>query len=213
MERSTVVAAVDRHFAVTGSGLLPWPNPRPTGEEPSEEEYSRVLDPDKYRLLGARFEAWARALADSGAATRVEGDSAWLERPSVHPSRAERLLPTRPGCLPLTVLHTRIETCAEAALVLGVGEPAVEVARLPDCGCDACDDGSQPLLDALDDWLWHVVSGAFTRVAGGCRWVMSTEQGWSAEGDFDHDEPARWLAFAAEVVPGRTVTRGPAWFG
>jgi hypothetical protein len=162
-------------------------------------------------LLGARFEAWALALVEAGAATRVAGDTSWVERPPVHPTRVERLLPTRAGCLTLTVLHTPIETCAEAALVIAVGEPAVEVARLPDCGCDACDDGSQPLLDQLDGHLWHLVSGAFTRVEGGGRWVMSSEHGWSADGEFGRDEPARWLAFAGEHVPGRTVTRGLPW--
>jgi hypothetical protein len=43
--------------------------------------------------------------------------------------------------------------------------------------------------------------------------VVSTDLGWSAEGDFAGDEPARWLAFAGEHVPGRTVTRGRPWWG
>jgi hypothetical protein len=211
MDRATLVGAVDRHFATTGRGLLPWPNPRALGAAPRDEEYSRVLDPQKYRLLGARFEAWARSLVEAGAATRDESDAAWVNRPSVHLARTERLLPTRDGCLPVAALHTRIEDCAEAGLVIGVADPAVMAACIPDCGCDACDDGSQPLLDQLDDVLWHVVSGAWTRVAGRGRSVVSSEHGWSAEGDFARDEPGRWLAFAGEHVPGRTVTRGAAW--
>jgi hypothetical protein len=212
MDRATLLRAVDRHFAATGRGLLPWPNPRALDAAPGDDEYSRVLDPDKYRLLGARFEAWALALVDCGAATRDDADATWLDEPPVHSTRAERLLPTRAGCLPLTVAHTRIEDCAEAGLLVGVADPAVVAALLPDCGCDACDDGSQPLLDQLDNVLWHVVSGAWTRVSGHGRSVVSTDQGWSAEGDFAGDEPARWLAFAGEQVPGRTVTRGVPWF-
>ena len=132
-------------------------------------------------------------------------------------SRAARraslvLLAVLMTALPVTVRHTRIEDCAEAGLLIGVADPAVVAALLPDCGCDACDDGSQLLLDQLDDVLWHVVSGGWTRVVGHGRSVVSTDQGWSAEGDFARDEPARWLAFAGEHVPGRTVTRGAPWF-
>ena len=37
-----------------------------------------MLDPGKYRLLGARYEAWARTLVDVGGAVRTDGEP-WAE--------------------------------------------------------------------------------------------------------------------------------------
>ncbi|MCY3863114.1 MAG: DUF6226 family protein [bacterium] len=45
----------------------------------------------------------------------------------------------------------------DAGVSLGVGDPAVLVLAAPDCGCDACDSGSQ---DALDEYMLSVVTGS-----------------------------------------------------
>ena len=60
-------AVVESAFAVTGRGLARWPDPHPD-RSPLEEEYSRVSDPAKWRLVGARADAWCRALVETGLA-------------------------------------------------------------------------------------------------------------------------------------------------
>ena len=42
---------------------------------------------------------------------------------------------------------------------LGLGRPALVLAILPDCGCDACDTGSARLLEELDQTVVSVVTG------------------------------------------------------
>jgi hypothetical protein len=48
---------------------------------------------------------------------------------------------------------------------------------LPDCGCDACDSGSDDLLSAIDEVIGHVVAGPFV-VLRGHRWDAQ----WSPDG-------------------------------
>lgn len=207
MDRTALTDAVETAFAATSRGLRPWPNPRPTGTAPHEEEYSRILDPAKYRLLGARFEAWAQVLEAQGLCHRLRDvDSAWREKPSVFATRTERLDPVRPGALSLVAIHSRIDDCLEAGVVIGAGNPATAVAVIPACGCDACDDGSDPLLEEIDDSVWGLVSGAFIEVRQGDRWVRTLGDLWRAEG-LEHDEPEAWLADPGD----RDVTRGAAW--
>ncbi|RUQ45316.1 hypothetical protein D8M15_03670 [Micrococcus sp. HSID17228] len=52
--------------------LPTWPAPHPDGAPPREEEYSRVTDPQRYRIAGARALVWAEVLAEAGAAV-VDG--------------------------------------------------------------------------------------------------------------------------------------------
>ncbi|SDP43276.1 hypothetical protein SAMN04489867_2440 [Pedococcus dokdonensis] len=207
MDRTAVMAAVERAFEETSHGLAPWPDPRPDGRAPLEEEYSRLLDPAKYRLLGARFEAWARVLESEGWCRREpDADVEWVDLPGVAVTRTERLAPTRSGALDLAVVHSRIDTCDEAGLVLGVGTPAIHVGDFPGCGCDACDAGSEPLLEDLDETLWGLVSGAFVDVSDGERWARSFGDRGAASGLTAGDYEA-WLADPGD----RLVTRGAAW--
>lgn len=206
VDRTMMLAAVEDAFTLTARGLDPWPDPRPDGRPPLEEEYSRLLDPGKYRLLGARFEAWAQALESMGLCRRfAAADVDWVDLPTVAVTRTERLDP-HPGALSLIVVHSRIDDCAEAGLVLGVGSPARAVANLPGCGCDACDDGSEALLEDLDDTMWGLVSGAYREVREGDRFARSLGDRGSGQGlaDGDHE---RWLADPGD----REVIAGAAW--
>src|SRR5699024_2075680 len=58
-----LLADVEHAFAVTGADTPPWPDPHlgPGGRDVPvrEEEYSRCLDPGKYRIVVTRAEAWA----------------------------------------------------------------------------------------------------------------------------------------------------------
>jgi hypothetical protein len=184
-----LMAAVEAAFAVTGRGLARWANPRDVGE-PAEDEYSRVTDAAKWRIVGARAEAWFTALEAEGLA-RIERDALveWVEEPRVRTSRTDRAVPTRGGAIPLVVARSQIGDVPDAGVAIGVGDPAVCVQWLPDCGCDACDSGSQNELDFLDEILLGIVAGTFRRLKRpGCTITQFHPDGWSAScssGRFD----------------------------
>jgi hypothetical protein len=191
--------AVDKAFALTGRGLARWPDPHPD-RTPRDEEYSRLSDPAKWRILGARAEAWLIALVDAGLAAMEEGALVqWQVTPRTIVSRADRAVPHRAGAIPLVVARSRLGPEDDAGLTLGAGDPAVPVAWIPDCGCDACDSGSQDVLDELDEYIFGVVSGAFRRLWSGDRYITviggkRRSASWSASGRFDRDEVEAILA-------------------
>ena len=192
-----LLPAVERHFDGRAADLAHWPDPHP-GRAPLEEEYSRCLDPAKYRILGARVNAWAQALADAGVAETV-----------VHASGLD-LVPRRRDALSLTVTLEGFEGLTDNLVQLSVGETVLT--RLPDCGCDACDDGSDQLLRALDETILHVLDGGVLQVSGPQgRVVTTTLDGWSASGRFDRDEPDRWVADARTGQSRHEVLEGAAW--
>jgi len=61
-----LIREVEAAFAETGAATPGWPHPHPGDVRPAEEEYSRESDPAKYRILGARVQAWSRALVATG---------------------------------------------------------------------------------------------------------------------------------------------------
>ncbi|HEX7349966.1 DUF1990 domain-containing protein, partial [Brachybacterium sp.] len=178
-----LLAEVEAAFAVTGTDTPPWPDPHlgPDGEgrDSLEEEYSRCLDPGKYRILWSRAEAWAQVLTARGWATRVESEGAdlrsgirWATPLRLPLHRATVLRPRRPGAQALVLARTASEDAVGSSdlagadaqilgLEIGMGEPAVPVSTVPDCGCDACDSGSRDLLETLDRTLLSIVDGSF----------------------------------------------------
>lgn len=177
MSQFRIVAAVDAAFEVTGRGLAPWADPHPD-RSPRDEEYSRLEDPAKWRIVGARAEAWMVAAVELGLAT-VERRAAveWRKQPGTIISRTDRVIPLAPGALPLVVARSRLGDVDDAGVTLGVGDPAICVALFPDCGCDACDSGSQDVLDDLDTYVLSVVSGAFRRLSSGDQEITVIEGG------------------------------------
>ncbi|MYA74672.1 MAG: hypothetical protein F4Y27_08350 [Acidimicrobiaceae bacterium] len=162
-----LVESVDAAFVETSRGLAGWEDPHPD-RQPSEEEYSRVTNPQKYRILRARAEAWLNALAATGLA-EVETDIEveWEEPPWVDVVSVQRALPRASGAIPLVFGWTRSEI--DGGVVIGVGEPTLVVEVIPDCGCDACDSGSQDILDLLDEYVLGVVTGEYRRLRRGKR--------------------------------------------
>jgi hypothetical protein len=180
-----LLAAVDAAFEVTGKGLESWPAPHPD-RPPLEEEYSRLTDATKWRILGARAEAWIVALADAGLAV-VEPNAAiqWAAAPGTVISRTDRVVPHAAGALPLVVARSRMGDVDDAGVTLGAGDPAVCVTAIPSCGCDACDSGSRRELDELDAHLLGIVTGAFRRLSAGDRKITVIGPGTrSASGPF-----------------------------
>jgi Family of unknown function (DUF6226) len=187
-------SAVDATFALTVNGLTPWPDPHPD-RTPLDEEYSRLLDPVKWRIIGARAEAWIVALVDAALAT-VERDAPvrWRAEPGTEISRTDRVVPLADGALPLIVARSRLGDVEDAGVTLGAGNPATCVAWFPQCGCDACDSGSQSELDDLDRHIVAIVSGSFRRLADANRQItVLDDDGWSASGLFQRHEVAAIL--------------------
>ena len=159
-------------------GMPSWPNPHPQKTSPREEEYSRVSEPDRYRIVHARAQVWAGELgAVPGLAVEPlapapldeGGHLGWFDR-------GVRLASPRPGTLPLLLLERDVRLpeldASLAVLHISVVEPQIAVAMVPDCGCDACDWGSLDLLRAVDRTIGTVVGGPFAALRG---------EGWHAQ--------------------------------
>jgi Family of unknown function (DUF6226) len=163
MEMSALMAEVEVAFARTAAGLERWHDPHPPPDRiVSDDEYSRVTDPAKWRIIGARADAWIDALVTLGlAAVERDADPDWVEAPAANVTRSDVVTPSIEGGLRLVVCRSRIEDVPDAGVTLGVGDPAVRIAFIPDCGCDACDSGSQDVIDHLDSYIRPVVAGEF----------------------------------------------------
>lgn len=196
-----------------------WPDPHPDrlDRPPGDDEYSRLTDPGRYVVVHARARAWAEELRDVLGA-RVDrlppppDDGAVGSRRAF--DRGVRVTSPRPGTLPLLLLERDVREGPQAeplsVLVLAVARPEVEVDTFPDCGCDACDDGSAPLLEALDESIGHVVGGPYVALHAatwGVRWHPDGLRAHS-EGarSFDH---ARLARICRQLVAGEDV-RPPA---
>ncbi len=190
-----LLAAVEAAFAITGQGLAPWPDPH-LDRSPLEEEYSRLLDPAKWRIIGARADAWLVALVDAALAI-VERDASvrWRVEPGPQISRTDRVGAFADGALPLIVARSRLGGVADAGVTLGLGDPVTCLAWFPHCGCDACDSGSHSELDHLDRHIVGVVTGSFRRLTDGKREItVLDDNGWSASGQFQRREVEAILA-------------------
>jgi Family of unknown function (DUF6226) len=181
-------AGVDASFTVTGRGLRRWPDPHPD-RSPRDEEYSRVTDAAKWRIVGARADAWVTALVDEGLAKVDAGTPvAWRSPDAVAVGRSLRVVPRAVGAIPLVVARSALGGDEEAGVTLGAGDPTVRIATIPDCGCDACDSGSQDVLDELDQYVAGVVSGACRWLSSGERTIRVLADGWNASGMFQRGE-------------------------
>lgn len=160
-------AAVDPAFEVVGRELAPWPAPHPD-RPPLEIEYSRLTDAAKWRIVGARAEAWIIALVDAGLAT-VERTTevGWKVPPATVISRTDRVVPRAAGAKPMVVARSQLGEVPDAGVTLGVGDPALCVAWFPQCGCNARDGGFREVLEDLDSYVLGVVSGAFRHLTSG----------------------------------------------
>ena len=141
-----------------------------------------MTDAKKWRIIGARADAWVIALVDAGLATvERRTEVAWRVPLSTVISRADRVTPRAAGALPLVVARSQLADVEDAGVTLGAGDPAICVTWFPHCGCDACDSGSRDVLDDLDAHVLAVVSGTFRRLSSGRSEItMIGDGGWSA---------------------------------
>lgn len=190
MDEVGLHAAVDEATERLRGGLQPWPPRRPPGEQPLDEEYSRVTDPGRYELLDVRARAWEQVLTPWA---ELDGD-VLRPRASGVPLRLERF---REGA----VLQLR----------LAVGDPPLELERLPDCGCDACDSGWADLCAWLDELVLNVVLGGLVVVQPPGGLVVDYRDGRRASGLRVRDTDALVERARAGVSPYPHVV-ATSWF-
>lgn len=216
MDTETLRRSLAEAFAVTSAMNPPWPDPHPDMQDPLEEEYSRCLDPGKYRILGARLDAWVQALTGLGLGTAHEVqaiDQAWRDGPVDDVDRVIWVRPVRTGAIPLLVGFQQFDGVANAAVVVGAGEPAVLLLSQPACGCDACDDGSDYLLGELDEHVLAVVTGDLVHVAAKNGTIVATGSGCSANGSLAGFRDFQHLLSQARAGQSRhRVVHGDPWW-
>ena len=124
-------------------------------EGPPEEAYSRVTNPERYQPLHAAATELLDRLEREFAVDRLEGhdaDEDWsgvtLARPPI------RLVPRDPQAAPITVAFTDFP-----GLYLKPGSWRSEL--FPNCGCDACDEMPDELIEKMIGMVEAVVSGGF----------------------------------------------------
>ncbi len=181
--REELLAAVEAAFAETGAAFPGWPDPHDE-DGPADDEYSRVTDPGRWLILGARADAWLKALTELDiAAVERNAEVEWVQIPGPILFRVDLVVPRAVGALPLVVARSRLGNVTQAGVTIGVGDPAVCVTWLPDCGCDACDGGSQYEVDRLDEHMLGIVAGTYRRLQKGERTIEVIDgNGWSAKG-------------------------------
>ncbi|SDJ48356.1 DUF6226 family protein [Streptomyces indicus] len=155
----------------------------------------------------------AAAAGARPAAGRPGAAEVWLREPEVAVDSAVRLRPVRSDAVPLVFGFSAMDGVPGTVLTLGAGEPAVELARLPDCGCDACDDGSEGILESLDEVVLAVLTGTFVALdAGRGRTVTALGDSWSA-----HDWTGTGQSVDEAIAAARQgrsphhVVQGAAW--
>lgn len=206
-------------FRAAGAPTPPWPDPRPDGRQPTDEELESCKDPGKFRIVAARAEAWAAALEKLGLADleRIEdAEALWRELPWHGLSeRMIRVRPRRADAVPLLIGFRSLENEPDAVVALGAGEPAVLVSNHPECACDACDNGSRPLLEEFDDNILSVVTGRLVHVQLPTFVAVSTLRGTVLEGEVTGVSNSRFEDLFAEVRAGRSelpAVYGPRWW-
>lgn len=210
-----LLAHVGRAFERTGAGTPGWPDPHPD-RSPREEEYSRCLDPDKYQILRTRIDAWVEVLESRGIviADSVEpSPRTGAVRGPEHVRRVRRLAPTREGGLGVHLGETIVDG-DPFGIDLGVstagGESSVVLLdTVPDCGCDACDSGSEDLLAVLDGWILSVARGGVVHARSATASVSRTIDGWAGSGA--GAEPDLWLDESLPAPPGVERWVGEPW--
>jgi hypothetical protein len=203
--RARVAASYDR------LGLPSWPNPHLGMASPREEEYSRVTEPNRYRIVHARARVWADRLGDSAgvhietlapAPLDDEGHLGWFDR-------GVRLTSSRPGTLPLLLLERDVRLAELdaylAALHISVRQPEVILGIFPDCGCDACDSGSDDLLRAIDETISHVIGGQYVVLRGKGWHAQWHPDGGESGGTGRGPDHAQVMELCRQLATGRDV--------
>ena len=207
-----LLAEVDRAFAVTGARTPGWDDPHPD-RRPAEEEYSRCLNPGKYRILQARVDAWVQVLGLRTLATTTEtAPEPWVGGLRLPDGiiKVRLIEPEHPGGLTLALASTLVdgEPFGFDVGIARSGMPTAFVDAVPDCGCDACDSGSADLLRTLDGWVLTVTRGGVVHARAESAHITKTIDGWKASGSGFREA---WLDESSPVPDSVTRWIGEPW--
>lgn len=214
MNLTDLMDAVNRRFVAFDP--VSWPDPHPNMSAPSDEEYSRVTRPERYDIIRQRCDAWVDVLTE-----RLEAVSAPCEPVAFHGvpgGSARRVCASMSGTLALIVSPTHGPSLDGVLLAAADSRGTFGIRPVPVCGCDACDDGSQALLDEIDAVIASVVTGDLVVLEGGGESVTRSGDGTYALGSIGvpHDVAMLLtdLIAAGEPVdlpPGVTARWGRPW--
>ncbi len=196
-------ALVEQRYATLD--VPSWDDPHGTSGPP-DEAYSRVTDPDRYRIVHVRARVWAEVLAER-LGVQVEPLEPFLdpEQPSRVVVGGYRLLPPAPGARPMLLAEIEVRDEDEPPLpVLDVvlDRPGFTVGSHPHCGCDACDAGSDDELRGIDRSVMEVLTGPYAMLRGD-GWTATRGGGHASAGglvDLDHK-----ITLAERVAGGEVV--------
>lgn len=160
----SLLREVAEAFTVTGSDTPGWPDPHLDPDvpfarrNPEDEEYERCLDPGRYALTQARGAAWVKVLQERKAVASLK---------ETHPGPGRAVLNVSPrrgelGAQPLVLKYEYFifDTGHAPCLEVWAGQPALKLSEAPDCACDACDSGSDDLLEMIDKAIFSVIDGS-----------------------------------------------------
>ena len=159
-----------------------------------DEAYSRVTNPERFRILHSTMLAILAQLDEDFDVGREEGYGLdeELERRFVLARPSIRLTPSDPEAAPLTVafsdfpgLHIRFG--------LWWTEP------FPDCGCDACGGSGEEFVEVLTELIGDVTAGLFWE-SRDPHWTSSgiwgkrsgRSRNLGATGDWSHQRQLNW---------------------
>lgn len=206
-----LLAAVDMAFERTALGLRRWDDPH-ADRDANEDEYSRCLDPAKWRIVVARAEAWVDALEAVGLAEVERGATVtWAHDrgQTIEWDSVDVLRPRAGDGVPVVFASQSWGDCIELnGVTLGAGDPVVEVSGAPACGCDACDHGSEMELRAFDDAVLELLTGGVRYLWRDDVSIRLTRHGRAIVGALDDDEVEAVLADPS----GWNEVRGAGWF-
>ena len=124
-------------------------------EDPPDEAYSRVTNPERFQPLHDAATELLDRLEREFAVERVEGldadDELGRESLARHPIK---LVPQDPKAAPIVVAFTEFP-----GVNFRFGSWHTE--PFPDCGCDACDEKPDELIEEMTRMVEAVVSGGF----------------------------------------------------
>ncbi|WP_019877762.1 DUF6226 family protein [Sporichthya polymorpha] len=208
MDSSVLRAATRDAFKKISVHTPGWEDPRPNGEPPDDADYEKCDDPGKFRILAARAEAWSEALTQTGLAERENLEPAedlWRELPESPPEiRIVRLRPKKAASVPLVFGFGWLMGEPEAYVVVGAGEPAAVISLQPQCACDACDIGSDLLVQDFDDIVMNIVSGQLVHVTTDQFTIHTSPQGPVVDGQVAGQTTADLEQLFADARAGKS---------
>ncbi|MCM1010937.1 DUF6226 family protein [Brevibacterium sp. XM4083] len=171
--------AVEDEFLLTGADTPRWDDPHRNpdfewGRVNGPDDQADVTDHAKFDIVHARARAWINVLRRWGGSARENPEVDWAtDDPFLASADHAEVITSGIPDNPELVIGFNDYVPDDhgvdlvANVVIALGDPAVSLARVPDCGCDFCDYGSDVLLQQLDSLIFSIVDGSVEAQSGG----------------------------------------------